>query len=167
MKLRTLIVLTLIATVLSGEAWAGDSGCGLGNVIIQKNSKGLQLLSMTTNSWFFTQPLGITSGTSGCSSSGIVQNDRQIEYFVEVNHDDLTREMAQGTGEKLKTLAALHGCMSNNSQLVFGGMTQKSYGKIVTSATIPASEIVQNLRTEILANQEVSKACEMAQVSSL
>jgi hypothetical protein len=171
MKLRFALFLTLFATsfamVFSSVSWAADSGCGLGSVIIQKNSKGLQLLSMTTNSFLFTQPLGITSGTSGCSSSGIVQNDRQIEYFVEVNHDDLSREMAQGSGEKLKTLAALHGCMSSESQSTFGAFTQKSYSKIVTSASTPASEIVQNLRAEMTANGEIAQACEMAKTSSL
>lgn len=163
MKAVLVAVLTLVATA----AFAGDSGCGLGSVVISKNSKGLQLLSLTTNGSFFSQAFGITSGTSGCSSSGIVQNDRQMEYFVEVNHDDLTREMAQGDGEKLKTLAALNGCMTSQSQKVFGQFTQRSYGKIVPAAGTAATEMVSNLRNEMQQSEEVAKACEMAKVSSL
>ena len=150
-----------------GTAQAGDSGCGLGSLVIQRNSKGLQILSLTTNSSFFSQGFGITSGTSGCSASGIVKNDQQMEYFVEVNHDDLTREMAQGEGEKLKTLAVLNGCKTSQSQKIFAEMTQKSYGKIIPEASTPAPEMVQNLRKEVQSSQEVSKACELAQVSSL
>ncbi|MGZ5280029.1 MAG: DUF3015 family protein, partial [Pseudobdellovibrionaceae bacterium] len=96
------VIFTFLTLIVS-SVLAGDAGCGLGSVIIQKNSKLLQLLAMTTNHSLFTQPLGITSGTSGCSSSGIVMNDKQMEYFVEVNHRDLSREMAQGQGEKLNT----------------------------------------------------------------
>jgi hypothetical protein len=158
MKLFLIAILSLIGA----GAMANDAGCGLGSMIIQKNSKGLQLLAMTTNSWFFTQPLGITSGTSGCSSSGIVQNDKQIEYFVEVNHDDLSREMAQGQGEKLNTLAQLNGCKSPEAQVAFAGMTQNSYGKIVPSADVKPSELLQNLKKEMSQDQKVAGLCQVA-----
>jgi hypothetical protein len=162
------LVLAAVLTIFTAGAFAaGDSGCGLGSMVISKNSKGLQLLSLTTNASFFSQGFGITSGTSGCSSSGIVQNDRQIEYFVEVNHDDLTREMAQGDGEKLKTLAALNGCMTTQSQRIFGQFTQKSYGKIIPAANTGATQMVSNLRNEMQQSKEIADACEMAKVSSL
>lgn len=165
--MKSLLIMFVGVLSLSSVSFAGDSGCGLGAVVIQKNSKLLQLLSLTTNQVLFTQPLGITSGTSGCSSSGIVKNDQQMEYFVEVNHDDLTREMAQGRGEKLSTLAVLNGCKSSESQAAFAQMTQKSFGKIIPAAGTPAPEMVQNLRKEISASNELAKACEFAQVSSL
>ena len=145
MKKSMLFLLCLV----SFQAWAGDSGCGLGSVIIQKNSKGLQLLSMTTNSILFTQPLGITSGTSGCSSSGLVQNEKQMQYFVEVNHEELRREMAQGQGEKLFTLAQLSGCKSAESQKVFGEWTQKSYSKLVPEANISGADLASNIKKEL------------------
>ena len=158
MKLFLIATLTLVGF----GAFANDAGCGLGSMIIQKNSKGLQLLAMTTNSSFFTQPPGITSGTSGCSSSGIVQNDKQMQYFVEVNQDDLSREMAQGQGEKLNTLAQLHGCQSPEAQAAFAGMTQASYGKIIPSADVQPSALLQNLKKEISQNQKVAGLCQVA-----
>lgn len=156
-------ILVAILTMFGAFAFAsGDAGCGLGSVIIQKNSKGLQLLAWTTNGLFLTQPLGITSGTSGCSSSGLVQNDKQIEYFVEVNHDDLSREMAQGQGEKLNTLAQLHGCQTAEAKAAFAGMTQSSYEKIVPSSDVQPATMVENLKKEMSQNQKVAGLCQVA-----
>lgn len=155
------IILALM-TLLGTSALAGDAGCGLGSMIISKNTKGLQLLAMTTNHSFLTQPLGITSGTSGCSSSGIVQNDRQIEYFVEVNQEDLSREMSQGQGEKLSTLAVLHGCQTTEAQKAFAHMTQNSFEKIVPAPQVKPGVMVQNLKSELTQNQQVAGLCQVA-----
>jgi hypothetical protein len=155
-------IIIALLTLAGISAFAGDSGCGLGEVIIQKNSKGLQLLSWTTNGILFTQPLGITSGTSGCSSSGLVKNDQQMEYFVEVNHDDLSREMAQGSGEKLSVLAQLNGCVTPEAQAAFASMTQTSFGKIMPSEKTSASEMVQNLKQQAKADQKTAQMCRIA-----
>lgn len=155
-------ILVTALTLLGVSAFAGDAGCGLGSVVISKNSKGLQLLALTTNYSFFSQAFGITSGTSGCSASGIVQNDKQIQYFVEVNHDDLSREMAQGRGEKLNTLAQLHGCQSADAQVAFANMTQASFEKIVPSAQVQPSAMVENLRKEVNQNQKLAGLCQVA-----
>lgn len=153
------VIFAVLVTMLSIQAWAGDAGCGLGSVIISKNSKGLQLLAMTTNSTLLTQPLGITSGTSGCSSSGIVQNDKEVDYFVEVNHEELSREMAQGQGEKLNALAMLSGCQSVEQQKVFGQWAQKSFDKIVPTSDLSASEMATNFKKELNESSEVAQAC--------
>lgn len=145
---------TFVAVILTGSfaLAAGDAGCGLGSLIISKNSKLLQLLAMTTNSWFFTQPLGITSGTSGCNANGIVKSEKQIQYFVEVNQDDLTREMAQGHGDKLSTLAALNGCTTEDQISAFNAKAQSSFKSIVPSAQISATDFVSNLKASAVAD---------------
>lgn len=143
--MRMLIVIFALFT--SGTAFAaGDAGCGLGSLIISKNSKLLQLFAATTNGTFGSQTFGITSGTSNCSSSGLVSNDKEIEYFVEVNQDDLSREMAQGHGEKLTTLAALHGCNTEASIKSFGTKAQSHYLEIVPSADTNAVDMARNLK---------------------
>lgn len=155
--MRKLIFFTLLFSAL--QASAADSGCGLGSLIIQKNSKGLQLLSMTTNSFFFTQPLGITSGTSGCSSRGLVMNDKEVQYFVEINHDDLSREMAQGHGEKLNTLAQMKGCQSESAQKAFGAFAQSSYARIWPSMETSPGDMVQNLNQEMSSHGYLAQLC--------
>lgn len=138
---------------------AGDAGCGLGSLIFSKNSKVLQLFAMTTNSWFFTQPLGITFGTSGCSARGIVMTDKEVQYFVEVNQEELSREMAQGHGEKLATLALLKGCGNVQSQEAFASFAQTSYGNIIPSAQTSAVDFVNNLNSEFNAQPELTSLC--------
>lgn len=152
-------VLILVIMSFSHLLFAADSGCGLGNVIIQRNAKGLQLLSWTTNGILLTQPLGIISGTSGCSSSGIVKNEKEIQYFVEINHDDLTREMSMGQGEKLTALARLNGCDTQESQEYFSRRTKNSFHEIVPSAKTSADEIFNNLKSLISADSDIQKAC--------
>lgn len=155
-------ILVTALTMIGTTAFAADAGCGLGSVIIQKNAKVQQLLAWTTNGLLFTQPLGITFGTSGCSASAIVKTDKQIQYFVEVNHDDLSREMAQGQGEKLTTLAQLHGCQSVEAQQAFAMMTQSSFDKILPSPKTEPSDLVVNLQKEIEQNKQVAGLCQVA-----
>lgn len=131
---------------------AGDAGCGLGSMIITKNSKGMQILAATTNGSFGSQTFGITFGTSNCSASGIVQNDKQIQYFVEVNQAELTREMAQGHGEKLSTLAALNGCASDNQITAFNAKAQSSFKAIVPTAKTTAVDFVNNMKSASIAD---------------
>jgi len=157
---KLLAAASVAAFLFAGSsAFATDAGCGLGSIIFTKNSKLLQLFAMTTNTWFFTQPLGITFGTSGCSASGIVQNDKQIQYFVEINQEELSREMAQGHGEKLATLALLKGCMNQDSQRAFAGFTQSSYAQILPSANTSAVEMVQNLNSEMAGQADLNQLC--------
>jgi hypothetical protein len=158
--MRKLLVIALFLS--SSASFAGDSGCGLGSVIIQKNSQILQLLSMTTNSFFFTQPLGITSGTSGCSSSGIVSNDKELQYFVEINNDDLAREMARGEGEKLQVLAQMNGCQNKEAQKLFSAMTKASFGQIYPTSEEKAENVLARIRTEIKNHSDVQRICHLA-----
>ena len=152
--------LVIMSLFLGSSAFAaGDAGCGLGSLIIKKNSKLMQLFASTTNGTFLSQPLGITFGTSGCSSSGIVMNDKQIQYFVEVNQEELSREMAQGHGEKLSTLALLHGCMDSSAQQQFAGFTQGSYSKILPAANTSALDMVHNLRSELSGQESLAQIC--------
>ncbi len=137
--------LILVSIVLcSTSAFAADSGCGLGSVIISKNAKVQQLLSMTTNSFFLTQPLGITFGTSNCSSSAIVKNDEELRIYVKSNQKELLQEMAKGEGERLEALAMLYGCTGEKAKL-FSASTQTNYAMIVTSQEITAEEILTNI----------------------
>jgi hypothetical protein len=143
-------------------ARAADSGCGLGAVIIQRNSKGLQLLSWTTNGLLFTQPLGITSGTSGCSSNGLVNNDKELQYFVEVNNDDLSREMARGEGEKLEVLAQMNGCATPEAQKSFTQMTKNAFAQIYPTSEEKAEDVLAHIRTQAKNNSEVQRMCHLA-----
>ncbi len=142
-----------LSTLLFGSmAVAGDAGCGLGSLVIKSNTKLLQLFAVTTNNSFGSQTLGITFGTSGCSAKGLVMNEKQIQYFVEVNQNDLLREMAQGYGDKLSTLAALNGCMDDSQITAFNLRAQASFPVIAPTAATNAVDIVNNMKSAALAD---------------
>jgi hypothetical protein len=144
---------TVLFTLLLGSAAiANDAGCGLGGMIIKQNTKVMQLLAVTTNGSFGSQTFGITFGTSGCSASGIVANDKQIQYFVEVNQEELTREMAQGRGEKISTLAALNGCATPAQITAFNAKAQASFERIVPNPKTTAVDFVSNMKSSAVAD---------------
>jgi len=153
------IILVTVLTLASTSALAMDAGCGLGSLIFTKNSKLVQLFAMTTNTSTLTEPLGITSGTSNCSASGIVMQDKEIQYFVEINQDELSREMAQGHGDKLTTLALLKGCSDSSAQQAFAGFTQSAYSRILPSANTSAVDLVQNLNSEMSSQSDLAQMC--------
>ncbi len=156
------IVVSTLVLIFASMSFAGDAGCGLGSMIISKNSKLLQLFAMTTNGSFLSQGFGITSGTSGCSASGLVMTDKESQYFVEVNQQDLTRQMAQGQGEKLETLGVLQGCKSPEAKIAFAKTTQESFSQIVTSEDISATEFVSNLKQVTQKNKDLTQVCQFA-----
>ena len=143
----------LFITLFAGSiSYAGDAGCGLGGLIIKQNTKLMQVFAATTNGSFGSQTFGITFGTSGCSASGLVKNDKQIQYFVEVNQEELTRDMAQGHGEKITTLAALNGCTTEEQIATFNTKAQAAFKTIVPAAKTSAVDFVSNMKSSAIAD---------------
>lgn len=153
------LLLSALCLIFSQVATAGDAGCGLGGLIISKNSKGLQLLATTSNASFLSQPLGITFGTSGCSASGIVSNEKEMQYYVELNQNELIKEMANANGEKLNTLATLAGCASPQGQKAFGTFTQQNLRTIAPVSNTTASEMVHNLKNQMTSSADSLSDC--------
>lgn len=152
--MKTRILLAAAALLLVSQvSKAEDAGCGLGSLIIQDNTKLMQILAATTNG-IGGQTFAITSGTSNCKAQNFVMNEKAIQYFAEVNQSELSREMAQGQGEKLNTLASLYGCKGEGQQ-VFAKMTQAGYGRILPTAETSTSEMVKNLNQEFVSSQTV------------
>lgn len=137
----------LAALFVCSAASANDAGCGLGSMIIKENTKLMQVLAATTNGTG-VQTVGITLGTSNCKAQNLVMAEKAVQYFAEVNKDDLSREMAKGEGDKLQTLAALYGCESQASRSEFSKAAQAAYTRILPSAETSVAEMVKNLNSE-------------------
>src|SRR5205823_2589295 len=118
--MRKLVVLQLAIAFVCAQA-AGVSaamnpdtgpGCGLGKLAWSgfKNQKNIapQVMMATTNITGF-YPFAISSGTSGCTNDGVIWAEHKVTMFAEINFEDLSQEMAQGTGEHLASLGALLG----------------------------------------------------------
>ncbi len=153
MKFTTKLAgLFLAGAVLAPQANAavGASGCGLGSVIMPSNSMVSQFMALTTNSYTGTQFFGITSGTSNCSTSGLVMNDKEQMYFAETNFENIKAEMAQGKGENLNAFAQILGCSDTQS---FSQSTQKNYSKIIPSAQTTSHEMLEGVKALNLCGQ--------------
>ncbi|NIX58921.1 MAG: DUF3015 domain-containing protein [candidate division Zixibacteria bacterium] len=155
-------LLTLIS--FSSPIWAagyGESGCGLGSLIFNKSSDHrspvIQILSATTNGTFGNQTFGITTGTSNCQDS-LMKAEVEREVFATANHNTLVKEMAEGEGESLNTLASLYGC-SQDSYSDFGSMTQNNFSEIVKGESTSTKDILNSLKQQIIDNEKLSQSC--------
>ena len=143
--------------VTLGAAWllvaaTASAQCGPGPLVVQKN-KGiiLQTLGATTNATLLpTQAMAITSGTSGCSNSGLVQGEMETRLFVAVNYDNLASDMALAQGRHLETLAGLLGC-DGSAYADFSRLTRERLPSWLDAAGSPDDglrQLKQAMRTQ-------------------
>ena len=66
------------------------AGCGLGALVFKENTMGMQILASTTN-YIGMQTFAITSGTSNCSSGGIIKAQHEQAAFNLALDDVLDR----------------------------------------------------------------------------
>jgi hypothetical protein len=145
------ILVSLAAVVaLSSSLMAGvnsQTGCGLGSMIIKDDSTAILLaLQATTNGTSGNQTFGITSGTLGCQKTQFVMNER-AEEFVASNMDQLAKEIAQGHGESVDTLAEL---LEVSDKATFSASLQANYNSIYTSQNAKMADVLDNISTTSL-----------------
>ena len=154
---KTLLALGAVA-LLSGLSYAAssnDAGCGLGAQIFKDNEPVHQILASTTNGTVCSQTFGITTGTLGCSSGGLIKASKEREVFTATNLRALERELAAGQGQYLSSLAALSGCKAEP----FSAFAKARYEKLLPSATTSSNELLSNLDKEIAADPSMAKSC--------
>ena len=124
-----------------------QTGCGLGSMIIKDDSTAVLLaLQATTNGTSGNQTFGITSGTLGCQKTQFVMNER-AEEFVASNMDQLAKEIAQGHGETVDTLAEL---LEVSDKATFSASLQANYNSIYTSQNAKMADVLDNISTTSL-----------------
>lgn len=158
--MKKLLVLSAFALMLAAPtAFAGNSaGCGLGHLLFSGQSGMIpNILAATTNGSFGSQTFGITTGTSGCSTSDTAYNQTQQEKFVSANMDKLSTQMAQGSGEYVSAMAELMGC-SASAQPEFARMTQANYESLFASDA-NAHAWLGTLKVEMSRNAVLSHSC--------
>ena len=119
----------------------------------------MQSFGATTNATLLpTQTFAITSGTSGCSSSGIINNDVEQRFFVAVHMDNIFREMAQGGGAHLDSLASLMGCPAERYG-DFGQMTRRKLHRLYPAEEVRPVEMLAHLKREMRAEALLEQSC--------
>jgi hypothetical protein len=117
--MKKLIAMILLAG--SSVAMADqDVGCGLGTVLFAgKSGIAPKVLAATTNGTYGNQTFGITSGTLGCQSDGVISSRARLSMFMGTNSERLARDMSVGHGESLNVLADLMGVKEQDKSLFF------------------------------------------------
>jgi hypothetical protein len=151
-------VMMLYTATASAQGY-GMAGCGLGSLVFQNdNSMIKQILAATTNGTFGSQTFGITSGTSNCTSGGVLKSEKEQAAFVEVNFRDLKRDMAAGGGEFLNSFGTLLGC-EDSAKAKLGKMTQDKYEALVPTESTTPMQLLQSLKTQVKATPALAQAC--------
>jgi hypothetical protein len=148
--MKKILVSIAAVVALSSSLMAGvnsQTGCGLGSMIIKDDSTAVLLaLQATTNGTSGNQTFGITSGTLGCQKTQFVMNER-AEEFVASNMDQLAKEIAQGHGETVDTLAEL---LEVSDKATFSASLQANYNSIYTSQNAKMADVLDNISTTSL-----------------
>ena len=164
-SLAVLATFLLLLPVSVFAAGYGAAGCGLGSMIMGSDSGFSQVFASTTNGTSGSQTFGITSGTSNCGDHGLVRLDKEREVFAQENYTTLVKEMAQGKGENLYTLARLYQCPTESHQQ-FGAMVQEKFNHLVTTDQTTSAELLRELENQLTRHSKLAKACNI-QLSAL
>lgn len=156
---RTLWLVAALMSVGAAAQAAGqnDAGCGLGSMLFKEQQPVHQILAATTNGTFGNQTFGITTGTLGCTSGGLIKTSKEREVFVATNLRAIERELAAGNGQYALSLASLSGCGAKSEE--FLSMAKARYGKLFPTAQVDAKQLLKNLDQEIASDESLSNAC--------
>jgi hypothetical protein len=153
-----MVVVLSFSTAARAQGY-GMAGCGIGALLFgNDNSKLMQILASTTNGLFGSQTFGVTSGTSNCTSGGVVKAEREQAAFAEVNFQDLKRNMASGGGEFLTSFSTLLGC-EDSAKPTFFKMTQTKYESILPATSTTPMGMLSSVKREIKADPSLANAC--------
>ena len=145
---------------LAAAAHAGsqnDGGCGLGSMMFPENKPVHQIVAATTNGSFGNQTFGITTGSLGCTSGGLLKAGKERQVFVATNFRAIQREMAAGKGQYVASLASLMGCGANTEKFV--NFSKARYEVLFPSANTTPNALLESLTKEIKADSAISEAC--------
>ena len=143
--MKKLLVIALLAS--SSIAMADDdAGCGLGSILFEgKSGAAPKILAATTNGTYGNQTFGITSGTLGCQSDGVISSNARLSMFMGTNSERLARDMSVGQGESLNVLADLMGVKEQDKALFFK-TTQQHFGVIFSDKNQKAGDVLAALQ---------------------
>lgn len=143
--MKKLLVIALLAS--SSMAMADDdAGCGLGSILFEgKSGAAPKILAATTNGTYGNQTFGITSGTLGCQSDGVISSRARLSMFMGTNSERLARDMSVGQGESLNVLADLMGVKEQDKALFFK-TTQQHFSVIFSDQNQKAGDVLAALQ---------------------
>lgn len=156
--MKKVLATAIIAVAPLGTALAdNDIGCGIGTQI-WAGQEGLipKVLGATTNGIFGNQTFGISSGTLGCSTDGVVTADARTSLFASANLDQLAAEVAAGEGEALDTLAALYE-IDAADRAAFASLAQREYGTLFADDATTVADLLAALESAMATDATLAR----------
>jgi len=136
---------TFISAVHATNANAHNIGCGFGGWALKNpDTLILNVFGVTLNGICANQTFAITSGTLDCVPPKRLVDKREILHFFAANMDNLAKEMAQGKGESLNTLAEMMSIPQNNRAL-FGVTLQSNFSTIFPAQGVEAGQALDQI----------------------
>ena len=147
----------LLLTPSLSVASPNIGGCGWGAKLMEGN-EGIapQVLAVTTNGTSGSQTFGITSGTSGCTQSGVVRSNWKTAMFIDGNMNKLARDMSTGQGEALESLASLLNVDSSDKAYFFDTVHGK-FGDIFGKSSATSEDVRVSLAKVLSEDARLSR----------
>jgi hypothetical protein len=153
-KMKRILGIFALTLIFASTSFAADmgvartnTGCGLGTMLFQgsaNDSSLLQAFQATTNGTSGAQTFGISSGTSECKQpEKFVQNER-LNEFVYANLDTLAKDIAQGQGESVQTLAELMQVAPENREAFYRNL-QTHFAEIFPRENVEYAQVVDTI----------------------
>jgi hypothetical protein len=153
---KTALVAALAALPMSSAMAKDSTGCGVGTMIFDgKSGPVFQVLAVTTNGTFGNQTFGITSGTLGCDTDGVIKSEAALTSFVASNMESLAGDMAAGEGETLASLAELMD-VAKADRPAFYRAAKANFAHIYGGENVTAGEVVDNLQAVMASNDRLA-----------
>ena len=142
---------------LSSYANTDGAGCGLGKLILEgKSGTGANIATSIINSIYGNQTFAMSSGTSGCDTTTMVNNEvQEKEVFVASNMDNLSVDVARGQGDYLASLAHIMNIQEQDKS-AFYSLTQNHYEDLFVSAD-SFKEVLVALHVAMASDSDLSK----------
>jgi hypothetical protein len=83
---------------------------------------------------------------------------KEREIFAQENFTSLIKEMAQGKGENLSTLASLYQCPTE-AHGEFGAMVQEKFDHLVVNDQTTSGELLTQLENQLSQHPKLAKSC--------
>ena len=138
----------LLLSVSALPAMAGNNGpgCGLGETVWKGQTGLMPHISAATTNGTGSQSLAILSGTLGCNQDAVVYKEMEKEAFVAFNTDDLAKDVAQGNGSHLASLASMIG-IEEQDKTDFFSLTQDNYESIFQANNVAYKDVLAAIDT--------------------
>ncbi len=156
-----LILFLILGLPTAAFGAKGAQNCGIGPKVLKgKGIVSQTAVQLTNASLYPTNAVSVTSGTSGCGYSDIVQIDAPRLQYVRFNYDNLAEDAAKGEGIYISGFAQIMGC-SENAESLLTQTVHDNFGTFFKDDTekIRGDAFFYSVKQEISNHPVLSKGC--------